>query len=108
MPHDAEILGLKDYEIKDIRWEGRKVMIQARYTGPVSCPRCGGTWLRKKDRFVRRLRHETWGLRLCHLHLEALKFHCRICGRYFNQRFPAILPRRRSTEPFEADIPASF
>ena len=104
MPHDAEILGLRDYEIKDIRRDGRRVMIQARYTGPVSCPHCGCDRLRKKDKFIRKLRHETWGVRHCHLHLESLKFHCQGCGRYFNQRFPAILPRRRSTEPFRQQI----
>ena len=104
MPHDAEILGLKDYEIKDILRDGRKMTIQARYTGPVSCPRCGCNRLRKKDKFIRKLRHETWGVRHCHLHLESLKFLCLGCGRYFNQRFPAILPRRRSTEPFRQQI----
>lgn len=26
MPHDREILGLKDYEIKDIRRDGRRVV----------------------------------------------------------------------------------
>ena len=104
MPHDAEILGLKDYEIKQIRRDGRSVLIQARYTGPVSCPHCGCDRLRKKDKFIRRLRHETWGMRHCHLHLEALKFNCLGCGRYFNQRFPAILPRRRSTEPFRQQV----
>ena len=104
MPHDAEILGLKDYEIKDIQRDGRKVVIQARYTGPVSCPHCGNGRLRKKDRFIRKLRHETWGVRHCHLHLDALKFCCKQCGRYFNQRFPAIQPRRRSTEPFRQQI----
>jgi len=104
MPHDAEILGLRDYEIKDIRRDGRRMAIQARYTGPVSCPHCGCDRLRKKDKFIRKLRHETWGMRHCHLRLEALKFHCQGCGRYFNQRFPAILPRRRSTEPFRQQI----
>lgn len=34
------------------------------------------------------------------LALETRKFHCRGCGRYFWQRFPGILPRKRSTEPF--------
>ena len=104
MPHEAQILGLKDYEIKDIRREGRRVMIQARYTGPVSCPHCAGVNLRKKDRFTRKLRHETWGVRHCHLHLEAYKFHCLSCDRYFNQRFPAIQPRRRSTEAFRRQV----
>jgi transposase len=104
MPHDAVILGLKDYEIKDMRHEDGGVVIQARYTGPVSCPHCGGQKLRKKDKFIRKLRHETWGQRRCQLHLESLKFHCLSCGRYFNQRFPAILPRRRSTEPFRNQV----
>jgi transposase len=36
--------------------------------------------------------------------LEARKFHCLSCGRYFNQRFPGILPRRRSTEPFRRQV----
>jgi|ETNmetMinimDraft_30_1059905.scaffolds.fasta_scaffold189996_1 hypothetical protein len=31
MPHGAEILGLKDYEIKDIRRDGSSVVIQAPY-----------------------------------------------------------------------------
>jgi transposase len=104
MPHDAAIMGLADYEIKDIRKHEGGVIIQARYTGPVSCPWCGSHNLRKKDRFVRQLRHETWGMRRCHLHLEAMKFHCLECGKYFNQRFPAIMPRRRSTEPFRQQV----
>jgi transposase len=104
MPQDEEILGLKGYEIKDIRRDGRRVVIQARYTGPVSCPHCGCGRLRKKDRFIRELRHESWGMRHSQLSLEARKFHCQGCGRYFNQRFPAILPRRRSTEPFRRQI----
>lgn len=104
MPHDAEILGLTGYEIKNVSRGGGGVVIQARYTGPVSCPHCGGIRLRKKDRFIRRLRHETIGMRHGHLHLEALKFCCQRCGRYFNQRFPAILPRRRSTEPFRRQV----
>ena len=104
MPHDAEIMGLKDYEIKAISWQGERVVIQARYTGPVFCPHCGCSRLRKKDRFVRKLRHETIGMRHGHLHLEALKFCCLECGRYFNQRFPSIRPRLRSTEPFRRQV----
>jgi len=104
MPHDAEILGLVDYEIKDIIREGEGVVIQARYTGPVSCPHCGGERLRKKDRFIRKLRHETIGMRHSYLHVDAHKFRCESCARYFNQRFPAIRPRYRSTEPFRRQI----
>jgi transposase len=38
------------------------------------------------------------------LHIEARKYHCRGCGRYFNQRFPGIGRWRRSTEPFRRQV----
>ena len=104
MPHDALILGQKDYEIKDMYRDGNSVVIQARYTGPVSCPHCKSERLRKKDRFVRELRHESLGLRHGVLQLESLKFHCLDCGRYFNQRFPGIRSRYRSTEAFRRQV----
>ena len=104
MPHDAEILGLKDYEIKDIYRDGSSVIIEARYTGRVSCPHCASRTLRKKDRFIRKLRHENIGERHGYLHLESLKFRCEACGRYFNQRFPGIRERCRSTEIFRRYI----
>jgi len=40
----------------------------------------------------------------CVLHLEARKYLCLDCKRYFNQRFPGIMPRRRSTEPFRRQV----
>ncbi|OVE73993.1 hypothetical protein BVX94_02025 [bacterium B17] len=104
MPHDAEILGLRDYNIKYICREDRVIKIYARYTGHISCPHCGSQRLRKKDRFTRKLRHETWGLRQTYIYLESLKFLCLECERYFNQRFPGIRPRRRSTEPFRKQV----
>ena len=104
MPHDEEILGLKDYKIKEIRRDGGGVALHVRYTGRVACPHCDCTSLRKKDRFVRQLRHETWGQRCTTLHLDSLKFLCLGCGKYFNQRFPGVLPRRRSTEVFRRYI----
>ena len=64
------------------------------------CPHCHSSDLRKKDRFIRKLRHESWGIRQNALHLEAFKFLCKNCGKYFNQRFPGVLPRFRSTEIF--------
>jgi len=104
MPHDAEILGLKDYEIKDIQCPGDKTEIYARYIGPLYCPHCHSQRLRKKDRFTRKLRHESWGMRHSWLYLEAYKFKCLDCGRYFNQRFPGILPWKRSTEIFRRQV----
>ena len=104
MPHDEAILGLPGYEIKEIRREGRRVIVSARYTGPARCPDCGGDRLRKKDRFTRTVRHEGWGMRQGYLQLQACKFVCLNCGRYFNERFPGILPRRRSSELFRRQV----
>lgn len=103
MPHDPSVLGLGGYEIKSV--DGLKtVVIQARYVGPVECPHCGGSDLRTKDRFVRVLRHASFGTRPSVLKLEARKYRCRTCGRYFNQRFPGVGPYRRSTEPYRRQI----
>jgi len=103
MPHDWNILGLSDYEIKEIEGQNQ-IIVRVRYTGPSRCPHCQGERLRVKDSFVRRVRHEDWGLRHCWMDLEAHKFHCRTCGRYFNQRFPGIMPRRRNTEAFRRSV----
>jgi transposase len=98
------VLGLPGYQITGIEERNGRVRISARYTGPRSCPHCGGSRLRVKDRRVRRLRHESWGVRHCVLELETRKWCCRECGRSFWQRFPGILPRKRSTEPFRRSV----
>jgi transposase len=94
------ILGLPGYQITGIEEREGLVRISARYVGPRCCPHCNGTELRNKGRRVRQLRHESWGTRHVLLLLETSKFHCEGCERYFWQRFPGILPRKRSTEPF--------
>ena len=96
-PADSSIVGLPQFEILSIEGTER-VEIRARYAGPVSCPWCQGTELRMKDRFVRILRHASFGTRPSALHLQSHKYHCKSCGRYFNQRFPGIGKGRRSTE----------
>jgi len=53
---------------------------------------------------MRKLRHESWGVRHCELELETRKWRCRRCGRTFWQRFAGILPRRRATEPFRRSV----
>ena len=44
------------------------------------------------------------GTRHSVLELEARKWQCRQCGRYFWERFPGILPRKRATEPFRRSV----
>lgn len=103
MPGMESILCLPGFEVQSV--EGlNPVFIKARYLGRVNCPTCGSSSVRNKDRFVRRLHHESFGLRRCVLELEAHKFQCLDCGRYFHQRFPGILPYRRSTEGFRREV----
>ena len=98
------LIGLPDYEISGMEWQGGEVRISARYTGPISCPHCGGLKAKKKDRYERRVRHANWGLRPCVLLLMACKWVCQACGRYFRERFPGILPCQRSSEAFQVMI----
>lgn len=103
MPQHPNSLPSREYVVERIVGKN-PVVIEARYQGEVSCPRCGGNRLRKKDRFIRHLRHESMGSRRCELHLEGFKYHCLGCGRYFHQRFPGILPCKRSTEGFRREV----
>jgi transposase-like protein len=103
MPLDAIVVGLQDVEVLSYSG-GNPAVLRARYVGLVVCPHCGGEKLRKKDFFIRRLRHASFGLRPVFLELESRKYQCLSCERYFNQRFPGIGTRRRSTEPFRRQI----
>jgi len=60
MPVDNIILGLRDYKIRGFAG-GNPVLVELEYTGPVYCPHCQGDLLRKKERYVRRLRHYNFG-----------------------------------------------
>lgn len=103
MPHDSSIVGLPDFVIEEVRGV-ETVVLRVRYAGPVSCAFCRSSRLRTKDRFVRLLRHASFGLRPCVLELTGRKYHCQDCGRYFRQRFPGIGRCRRSTEPFRRQV----
>ena len=70
----------------------------------MSCPFCNADKLRKKDRYIRKLNHESIGYRRTKLYLTGYKYHCKTCGRYFNQRFPGILKYKRSTEGFRFEV----
>ena len=98
------VLGLGGFEITSIEHSGGAVRIGARYSGSIACPGCSGEQLRSKGRYVRTVRHETWGMRHCFLILEARKWLCRACGRGFRQQFPGILKWQRATELFRRMI----
>jgi transposase len=104
LTNDEIVLGLPDYQITGIAREQGQVRISARYSGPKSCPHCGGARQRSKGLVRRLVRHENLGLRHCRLEVEARKWRCLDCGRQFRQRLPGILPCQRSTEAFRMAI----
>lgn len=98
------IIGLPHYEITGTEERAGMVVISARYLGPVACPQCGGQQLRSKGRYLRRVRHESLGMRHAVLQVEARKWLCQACGAHFRQRFPGILRCQRATEPFRKSV----
>jgi transposase len=98
------LVGLPDLEVTGVCYSGRTVCVSVRYIGERSCPFCGGLNLRDRGRRVRRVRHESFGERHCELELETRKWLCRNCGKSFWQRFPGILPGKRSSEPFRRSV----
>ena len=99
---DSEIvLGLPQYQISDIQRSGGTITIAARYTGPLSCPRCGGAHLRNKGWCRRTVRHDDWGFRQVILDLRVRKSRCLDCGRSFRQQLPGIQPSQRASESFQ-------
>jgi transposase len=103
MPLSLSILDIYGYEIENVT--GRNpVIIDAKYAANVFCPFCNSKRLRKKDRYIRRLNHESIGARKTKLYLTGYKYRCKSCGRYFNQRFPGVLKYKRSTEGFRLEV----
>lgn len=103
MPNVHPILKLPGFSI--VKVEGfQQLLMTVKYHLQVRCISCNGKQLRKKDRFERLIRHESIGLRPVTLKVIGYKYHCKACGVYFRQRFPGILPYKRSTESFRKEI----
>lgn len=103
MPNRNNILNLPGLTVQKIIGRDPLVM-EVSYRRKATCPHCHSKNLRKKDTFIRRVWHELIGQRRTRLHIQAHKFHCRQCGRYFNQRFPGILKHQRATERLKEQL----
>ena len=103
MPLGLSLTKIEEYEIEEVSGLD-PVIIKAKYAGKICCPHCNHGVLRKKTRYIRKLRHESFGDRRTQLHLYAYKFQCCHCGKYFHQRFPGVLPYKRSTEAFRKEV----
>jgi len=103
MPHITSLLNINGFELEDISGLD-PITFKLRYVVPPVCLHCQSNDLRIKDCFYRWIRHESFGSRRVFLYLRTRKFLCNTCGRYFNERFPGILPYRRSTEAFRREV----
>jgi transposase len=103
MPPIVSILGIEGFEVEDIHGIN-PIVFKVRYLLAKSCVHCQGESLRLKDTFYRWVRHESLGTRHTRLYLRTHKYLCRQCGRYFNDRFPGILPYRRTTQAFRREV----
>jgi transposase len=68
------------------------------------CPHCGGHEYTIKQTIHRDVRHESMGLRACHLKLTAHRFKCKRCKKSFNERFDRLLTYQRATESFKEEV----
>ena len=78
--------------------------IQAEFIGPVECPDCGSTKSWKRARKIRRVRHESFGLRHSWLFFEAIKYECLACGRFFYPHLMGIGRYQRSSQRFKGEV----
>jgi len=103
MPEYDSIVSIDGYKVEKITGID-PLLIQVECIDPVSCPFCASKAVRKKSLYERKVRHESYGTRRSFLIIKACKYLCKQCRRYFNQRFPGILPRKRSSEVFRREV----
>ena len=103
MPKNDIIVNLPGLRVK--KCEGfNPVIMHVSSTMKVRCPHCDSSKLRKKDKFVRNIKHTNIGLRQIILRVTAHKYQCKTCLRYFNQQFPGISKYKRSSETLRRDV----
>lgn len=103
MPVSNFILNLPGFAIHKIH-DFNPIIIEVNYRRKACCPHCGSKRLRKKDSYIRQVRHEMIGLRHSFLKFKAHKFYCQPCHRYFNQQSPGIGRYQRATEKVRAQV----
>lgn len=104
MPKKDHILNLPGFILKKAKESEHRLILDVAYKGKIACAYCSGSRLRKKASFMRRVHHETMGLRKTILHFVGHKYYCRDCQRYFNGRYPGILKYQRSTERLRMQV----
>ena len=103
MPQIVSILAMEGFMVEDIQGIN-PIVFKVKYLMSKVCVHCQSGSLRLKDTFYRWIRHESFGVRQVYLYLKTHKYFCGACGKYFNDRFPGILPYRRTTQAFRKEV----
>lgn len=103
MPHYEPIIGLHDFKLLSVREKGL-IELFVEHTAQQKCPHCEGTRLRKKDTFLRRIKHFSIGHSNSVLIVQTHKYQCRACRKYFHTRLPGVRPRFQSSEPLRDEV----
>jgi transposase len=99
-------IGLKGYDpLQDYQSIASALHVQPQPgLAPQCCPRCGGTRLRSKGRYLRRVRHLDCFKEATKLIVHTHRFICTSCLKSFIPKLPGILPGRHSSESFRQEI----
>lgn len=99
-------LGLKGYDpLHGYQSTSSAIHVQPKPgSAPKCCPRCEGTRLLSKGRYLRKVRHLDCFGEATHLIVHTRRFRCLSCHKSFVPKLPGILPGRHSSEPFRQEI----
>ena len=98
-------LALPGYRIFQVQGNIMLMRVYARaLEAPVLSPCCGGDRLHSKGLYRRRVTHLPWMGVPTELVITCRRYVCLGCGKSFVQPLPAIMPGRRTTEPWRAAI----
>lgn len=103
MSHAGLILGLPELEVERVD-RNDAIAVYARPKTRPCCLYCQHEKVRIKATYQRTLKHTRQGNQLITLYLQAPKYHCPRCGRYFRHRFKGVRPRFRASEAFRLEV----
>ena len=104
MPRKDHILNLPGFAIKKVSHSHSPLVLDVNYRRLPRCGHCQSKRVRKKDSFIRKVRHESLGHRQTILRFKAYKLYCHDCQRYSNQQFPGIGKYQRATQRLHKQI----
>ena len=103
MSHLGNIIGISDLEVERVNRD-RGIEVYARPTKRPACIHCQSKRVVIKATNQRTLKHTRQGNQVMTLHLQAPKYYCARCNRYFCHRFKGVRPRYRASEAFRYEV----